>query len=874
MARGTAFVMQTRQHRGSVVLFLGPATSLYVLAHLYASGGSLGPAAMGLAAAAFFVSLLPALWLGGPELTGPVLGVSVLCALLGAAGMALVAPGVVLWSTEVARTVGLALAAWWVVRLAVRPLHPGASMAQRVSRPLLWGALAGPVVLCAWSVSPPFVLWGVLWVAPAWFGALGLWSFAAALFGTVVFRLARRQLGFSQGGELWAAAGGLLGVTFSAAALWQLGERPDALDHLWVRVALMAGAACTAVGHVGMVKHGGQWFSASRARELLALWLVLAVAAAVAYAVGPKLVADPGTAAVGGLAFLLTAWFLFDRTRQLLDRWLARDRGRLVDAMDEACEGILGSHDLLSFGSALLCPLQRTVRHRRTKDTEGARTALWVVDPPVRLEMNMAFEAQRTTRPLPGALFNHFVHAPGDVVALRALRRHAVRRPQDRALLKQMEMNGAMAAIGVALEGELLAVLLLAAGDRTGPLSHEERQAAHGLNTRMAGKLKLLCAVERLQQRVAERESMHLRDVQRVEQLLEDNAALREGLDTVWRHDDGETLFSHGVSCDALRASMDRARNSSGPVWIHGPLGTPTTEVARALHGQPAAPFRRLSCDRLSAEEAARALFGDCAPDGDGGEPGLLRHTAGGTLVVEHPHQLSMAVQGRLALAIASKRVHRGGYPGVPAEVYPLESRIMVISQHDLHDLRDGTAMDKDLAEWFMPNRIAVPPLHERCDQVESIVFTAVTRACAAAGKETMGVEAEALTWLKMQRWPGNDAQLRLAVHLATREATGRRLGVRDVEPFVCATRQPAPGKAHPPSGTVVKAGSATWAGEQRTLDEWERQAIEATLQQTRGNKSEAARLLGLKRSTFHDKLRKHGLLGVVEGRLKKRNAS
>ncbi|HJK96301.1 MAG TPA: helix-turn-helix domain-containing protein [Polyangiaceae bacterium LLY-WYZ-14_1] len=185
--------------------------------------------------------------------------------------------------------------------------------------------------------------------------------------------------------------------------------------------------------------------------------------------------------------------------------------------------------------------------------------------------------------------------------------------------------------------------------------------------------------------------------------------------------------------------------------------------------------------------------------------------------------------------------------------------------------------MDEELAQRLAPLRLRVPPLRERTDDLRSLAFLALDRACRVLGRPALGIDDDALALLRAHPWPGNLAELQSVLDRAALAAEGRTVTRRNLEALAelgsVPSRDPQllqeaptpPPEAEAPDGSTMPEPELDIVGAPDPLDGTyaavERRLLERALEKTGGNKSAAARLLGLKRTTFLDKVRRHHLL-------------
>jgi len=189
-----------------------------------------------------------------------------------------------------------------------------------------------------------------------------------------------------------------------------------------------------------------------------------------------------------------------------------------------------------------------------------------------------------------------------------------------------------------------------------------------------------------------------------------------------------------------------------------------------------------------------------------------------------------------LAEALATRRaVQADGAGG-----YATDARVIATSRVPLAPLVAAGAFDAELLRRLEPLGIDVPPLRDRAEDLQSLVLVALDRACRVAGRPVMGIDPDALEALAAHDWPGNLRELASVIDRAVADARGKNVKLGDVPPLA-----PAFAPADPFEGTYA---------------EIEGEVLRRALERAEGNKSEAARLLELKRTTFIDKLKRHGL--------------
>ena len=294
------------------------------------------------------------------------------------------------------------------------------------------------------------------------------------------------------------------------------------------------------------------------------------------------------------------------------------------------------------------------------------------------------------------------------------------------------------------------------------------------------------------------------------------------------------------------------------PLLITGPAGSGKDLAARAVHAhgpRPAGPFVTTNLTALAPRSLGGELFG--TPDG----AGLLELATGGTLVIEAIEAAPPEVQERLAHAIETRELSRGGTPR------PLDVRLIVASRLP----PDTLCLAADLAALLRPNPITLPPLADRRDDIEALARSFLARHAAATQAATVpAVTAEVLAALGRRDWPENVRDLRAAVEHAAVVARGATLRPEHLPPVAAA----GPGGPLDTTSRHVDEAIKDWAAAARAtfgrlpepdLHTRALRLVEATLLRealahTGGNRTAAAKLLGLDRATLRTKLRQLGL--------------
>lgn len=816
---------------------LAPALVLYLLANLVAAMDTLDPAGWALAASAALLSLVPALALRQDALPGARrvawMALAMAVALVGAA------EHVLSLTQELAARVPLpwvgALAADLALDVPDRP--PRLARFGRL-RSVLLGTAGVASLLGALSVVGPLPSG---WMVGEWGGELAYGMGLGLLALALAFRAMRRRLG-SEPAALAASAGaatGTLGALVAAGvACLLVGFGQASPESGAIRGLLAAAAGSLTLGHLSIRGDLRPVRAAMATRRVVAAFAVLGVVGVLVAELAPVLPTDRtalGIVAAGLAAVVLGIGLVL---REVVDRLLAPDAGRLLAAVELADRAVVGARDLDALGAAILPPLRKASR------VGDADPLLFALEPPRVVRLDAAGLAHVETRALSPAVLERLLARRGEIVLRAPIEALVVRRPDLRAIAEALEAMDALAVVPLVQQGELEGAIVVPRGVRRTALTLEELAALERLAARVTPLVGLLCTGERGQRREADLMMQRERLEERLDALEDELARARAEAARVKEGAGGPSsapLVAYGPAMRRAVARIEEIASLDAPVLLAFEPGVAAAPLVRRLHEQSPrkmGPIVIGDCANVRPEDAEIALFGD---DLRQGTPGWLRLAAGGTLFLDRATALGKDVLRELEEAIAT----RSARSAVGATPYAIDVRVVVGIHDDLDALVARGSMDGALAERLRPLRVEVPPLRERPEDLGSLVLFAIDRACRAWGSPTLGIADDAMTELATHPWPGNELELFALVERAVRHASPPRITKADV------------------GALVVRETSDPLDG---SLAEIERRALETALARAGGNKSEAARLLGVARTTFLDKLKRAGI-EVVEDR-------
>ncbi len=323
----------------------------------------------------------------------------------------------------------------------------------------------------------------------------------------------------------------------------------------------------------------------------------------------------------------------------------------------------------------------------------------------------------------------------------------------------------------------------------------------------------------------------------------------REALPSVAGSDDA--LVGDTPPMVELRHSIQRAASASrATVLIRGENGTGKELVARAVHAQSpraSGPFVTMNCAAIPETLVEAEIFGYVKGAFTGAvkdKPGRVELAHGGTLFLDEIGEYSEATQITLLRILAEHEVRRlGARDSVKVDV-----RFVAATNKDLDRAMKDGRFREDLYYRLSVLPIVVPSLAERSADIPSLVRHFVARLGEANGRQ-VGVDKEALVLLSDRPWPGNVRQLENFVERLLVFTDGDVIRRADVEREI---QRGASRGERPASGKLDLASA---------VRETEQAAIVEALIRTNNNRSRAARILGLSRRAFYNKLKDHDLL-------------
>jgi len=307
-----------------------------------------------------------------------------------------------------------------------------------------------------------------------------------------------------------------------------------------------------------------------------------------------------------------------------------------------------------------------------------------------------------------------------------------------------------------------------------------------------------------------------------------------------------------------VRARARKLAANALPILIEGETGVGKELFARAIKSaSPGSdgPFVPVNCGGMARDLIASELFGYAKASFTGadekGKPGKIEKADGGVLCLDEIGEMPLDLQSYLLRVLEDGVVYRVG----DHEGHRVDIRLVSMTNRDLAAEVAAGRFRRDLFYRIAATRIRIPPLRERKEDVASLVRHFLTAAAERQGRPPVTITSEAVAMLSGYSWPGNVRELRNVIESMVALVDGDMIDVDDLPTEARMAGSPA-------SGDIAGAEAAVELPERASgkLKAAEREAIIAQVKACNGNLTEAARRLGIARSTLYVRLQQYGM--------------
>jgi two-component system response regulator PilR (NtrC family) len=311
------------------------------------------------------------------------------------------------------------------------------------------------------------------------------------------------------------------------------------------------------------------------------------------------------------------------------------------------------------------------------------------------------------------------------------------------------------------------------------------------------------------------------------------------------------TLLGESKAMREIRSTVEKLSRSQAPIYIWGESGTGKELVARLIHDKgPRAdrPFVPVNCGAIPAELMESEFFGHkkgSFTGAVGDKDGLFQVAEGGTLFLDEVAELPLHMQVKLLRAIQEKAVRPVG----AQQEIPTDVRILSATHRELGELVEVGEFRQDLYYRLNVIQLRVPPLRERREDIQMLASHCLDKLAEQNSRPGLELSEDAIDALGDYDFPGNVRELENILERATTLCEGNTVTREDLN-------LPMPGKASDAAADLTPGEVPL----DTYMDNIEKDALIKALEQTRYNKTAAAKQLGITFRALRYRLKKLGL--------------
>jgi DNA-binding NtrC family response regulator len=334
-----------------------------------------------------------------------------------------------------------------------------------------------------------------------------------------------------------------------------------------------------------------------------------------------------------------------------------------------------------------------------------------------------------------------------------------------------------------------------------------------------------------------------------VHDLREENRSLREALGKRYEF---KNIVARSGKMQEVLATVERVAPSNSTVLLGGESGSGKDLIARAIHQhsrRASGPFIKINCTAIPENLLESELFGyekGAFTGAVSSKLGKFELADKGTIFLDEIGDVPGTIQVKLLRVLQDRDFeHLGGTKTLKVDV-----RVVAATNQDLRAALEQGSFREDLYYRLNVVPINIPPLRERKEDIPYLVDHFLERFARESGKPIQGITPAAQKTLMEFHWPGNVRELENIIERAVALSSGDVIDVADIRLDL------SPMKA----GAAPAANAAAFPPEGTTLEQFEDEIIKEALHRAGGNKSQAARLLGLSRNALRYRLSKMGV--------------
>jgi len=333
--------------------------------------------------------------------------------------------------------------------------------------------------------------------------------------------------------------------------------------------------------------------------------------------------------------------------------------------------------------------------------------------------------------------------------------------------------------------------------------------------------------------------------------LREENRSLREALGQRYSF---RNIVARSAKMQEVLAVVERVAPTNSTVLLGGESGVGKDLIARCIHEhsrRASGPFLKINCTSIPENLLESELFGyekGAFTGASSSKPGKFELADKGTIFLNEIGDVPAAIQVKLLRVLQEREFERlGGTKTLKVDV-----RLVAATNRDLRAALEQGTFREDLFYRLNVVPIDIPPLRERKEDIPDLMDHFIARFASETSKTIRGITPAARQLLMNFHWPGNVRELENIIERAVTLSNGPVLDVGDIHLDIARAATTAAASPSLPQGI--------------TLEQWEDEMIREALRRANGNKSQAARLLGLSRNALRYRLSKIGVPDEPEG--------
>ncbi|TWI63399.1 DNA-binding NtrC family response regulator [Desulfobotulus alkaliphilus] len=344
-------------------------------------------------------------------------------------------------------------------------------------------------------------------------------------------------------------------------------------------------------------------------------------------------------------------------------------------------------------------------------------------------------------------------------------------------------------------------------------------------------------------------------------QLLKENEGLKKGL---MERFSPKRIVGQSQAMRHILDQTERIADTSVNVLITGETGTGKELIAKALHYnsiRKTGPFIAINCSAIPESLFESELFGieKGIATGVNMRKGLVEQAGGGTLFLDEIGDMPLNIQAKILRVLEEREVTRVG----GSTVIPVDLRVVAATHRDLKAETKAGRFREDLFFRLNVISLALPPLRERSEDIPLLLQRFLDLHCRQMNRPLLKISREAMDCFLTHNWPGNVRELENEVERVVALSYSETIRVEDLSSHLRQEKAAAESNALPEKKAAPLPMDDSESNENQpmeklfTLEENERKLIERTLEAAGGNRTQAARMLGISREGLRKKMKK-----------------